>query len=357
MIFLKKYDKWNWERLSRHIAYWLLWSVFLVVVNSLVGNAIDFVGGNSVLWQWIAFEAVVLPVKIGAAYTIAYFLMPQFLYKEQYGAFLIWSVLALLFFAILLYLIYAYFVHPIIFLDAEYYTIEQFAYKGIQLIYITALVASIKFFQNYLHEQQRNQTLMRQKVEAELKYLRNQIQPHFLFNTLNNIYGMVLSDDKNAGEAIVKLSNLLSFMLYEGNTEAILLSKEVEMLESYIELERLRYQRKLDFNSSKNKITAGLKIAPLLLMPFVENAFKHGPAKEEQQSFINLSLEVQQNILYFSIDNSYNKEVKTSNDYIQSGIGLENIKKRLSLLYPDKHSLNISEGNTFEVSLMIDLSN
>ncbi|MEM0991964.1 MAG: sensor histidine kinase [Bacteroidota bacterium] len=357
MIFLKKYDEWNWERLSRHIAYWLLWSVFLITVNSLIGNAIKFVGGNSVLWQWIAFEAVVLPVKIGAAYTIAYFLMPRFLYKEQYLAFLICGVLTLLFFSVLLYIIYAHFVHPIIFLDSEYYTIEQFAYKGIQLIYITALVVSIKFFQNYLYEQQRNQALVQQKIEAELKYLRNQIQPHFLFNTLNNIYGMVLSNDKNAGETIVKLSNLLSFMLYEGNTKTVTLSQEIKMLESYVELELMRYQQKLDFNFSKSNIEPHLKIAPLLLIPFIENAFKHGPANDEQPSFINLSMEVQQNILHFQIKNSYNANIQISCDTIQSGIGLENIRKRLSLLYPNKHTLEISEDNAFEVSLMIELAN
>ena len=237
--------------------------------------------GNSVLWQWIAFEAVVLPIKIGSAYSIAYVLMPRFLYRKQYITFFGLSALVILFFTILLYFAYAYFVHPIIFSDTDSYTVAQFTYRGIELIYIAALVVSIKFFQNYLFEHQHNQDLVQQKVEAELKYLRNQIQPHFLFNTLNNIYGMVLSNDKNAGEAIVKLSNLLSFMLYEGNTKAVSLSKEIEMLDSFIELELLRYRRKLDFTFSKNNLSPTLKIAPLLLIPFVENAFKHGPAEEE----------------------------------------------------------------------------
>ncbi|MEO1513923.1 MAG: histidine kinase [Bacteroidota bacterium] len=355
MDVLKKYDDWNWERLSRHIIYWLAWSTFLVTINSFVGNVTDFADGRSVLWQWIAFEATVLPIKIGSAYTIAYVLMPRFLYQKRYLAFLLWGAVVLFFFAVLLYLVYAYFVHPIIFLESEFYSIAQFIYKGVELIYIAAMVVSIKFFQNYLHEQQRNQELVQRSVEAELKYLKNQVQPHFLFNTLNNIYGMVLSNDEHAGEAIVKLSNLLSFMLYGGEAKTVSLSKEVEMLDSFIELELLRYRRKLDFQLTKGNLSPTLQIAPLLLIPFVENAFKHGPAKEEHRSFIHIKMETQGSILHFSIENSFSKNgMKTEN--IESGIGLENIKKRLELLYPDQYTLEISERKTFTVSLMIELS-
>ena len=355
MKIFEKYDHWTWERLSRHVIYWGAWSIFWVIVNSLVSHAIDLADGNSVLWQWVAFEVVVLPIKIGSSYTIAYVLMPRFLYQQQYVAFIGWCALVLLFFTALLYLEYAYFVHPVIFSEAKSFTLGQFTYRGVELVYIAALVVSIKFFQNYTFEQQRNLQLVQQKVEAELKYLRNQIQPHFLFNTLNNIYGMVLSEDKNAGEAIVKLSNLLSFMLYEDNTRATSLAKEVEMLDSFIELELLRYRRKLDFNFSKNNLSSSLKIAPLLLIPFVENAFKHGPAREDGPSFINIQMEVQEPILYFSVENSFSENT-TANDTLQSGIGLENIKKRLDLLYLDQYTLEIAKDKTFKVSLIIVLS-
>jgi len=223
------------------------------------------------------------------------------------------------------------------------------------LVYIASLVLAIKFFQNYLYEQQRNQTLAQQKVEAELKYLRNQIQPHFLFNTLNNIYGMMLSNDKNAADYMVKLSDLLSYMLYDSNTKTVALSKEIEMLDSFIELERLRYNRKLEFNYSKTNLSPFLKIPPLLLIPFVENAFKHGPAKEEGNSFINIQIETQNKILYFSVENSYSDH--SSSTDIQSGIGLENVRKRLEILYPDKYTLNMIKADVFEVSLMIELNN
>lgn len=354
MHIFKKYETWNWERLRRHLLYWFLWSAFFVTINNWTGQFINNAAGTVELWQWIAFECVVLPIKIASTYTIAYGLMPRFLYQKHYREFIGSTILVLLVFAVGLYWVYAIIVHPIILKDVEYYKVAQFVYKGVELVYFASIVVSIKFFQNYLDEQQRNQNLVQQKVEAELKYLRNQVQPHFLFNTLNNIYGMVLSNDQKAGDAIVRLSSLLSFMLYEGNTKTVLLAKEVEMLDSFIELERLRYQRKLDFNYSVEHLAPNLKIAPLLLIPFVENAFKHGPAKEEGQSSIDIQMETQQRILYFSVENSYQKFTKDIPN-IRSGIGLENIKKRLELLYPGQYTLEISQEETFKVSLMIEL--
>ncbi|MEM1219509.1 MAG: histidine kinase [Bacteroidota bacterium] len=352
--FFKKYETWHWQRIQRHILYWLLWSAFLVIINTLIGNTLKSLDDHVRIGQWIAFEATVLPIKIGAAYTIAYWVMPRYLYTKKYGYFVAYSVVVLLFFAVILYLVYAHFVHPIILHDSQAYTIEQFVYKGVQLIYITAMVICIKFFQNYLHEQERNQSLVQQKVEAELKYLRNQVQPHFLFNTLNNIYGLVLSKDQRAGEAIVTLSNLLSFMLYEGDTKRIPLAKELEMLDHYVELELLRYQRRLQFQFDKGTMPVHYSIAPLLLLPFVENAFKHGPAKEEGMSFITIKMDVQEQVLSFFIENSYSS-VDQENEHIQSGIGLGNIKKRLELIYPDRHSLQITKGETFRVYLSIEL--
>jgi len=117
----------------------------------------------------------------------------------------------------------------------------------------------------------------------------------------------------------------------------------------------LRYRRKLDFRFAKENIAPDLNIAPLLLIPLIENAFKHGPAKEEGHSFIEIQMETQQQILYFSVENSFSKTTKRIQN-IESGIGLDNMKKRLELLYPNKHTLQISSAETFKVSLMVELS-
>lgn len=347
MTILKKYDRWTWPRLRRHLLYWSVWSAFIIIINTLTGKGYG-------LGHWVLFEATVLPIKISSAYLIAYGIMPRFLYRKQYIRFLFASVTVALAFASLLYLVYAQFIHPEILNASKHYPLGDFIYKGLELIYIAALVMGIKFFQNYLYEQQRNESLARQKVEAELKYLKNQIQPHFLFNSLNNIYGMMLSQDQHAADYMVRLSDLLAYILYESDAPSTPLCKELEMLDAFIDLERLRYQRKLDFQYQKTAITPGLRIAPMLLIPFVENAFKHGPAQEEGQSMIHMQAELQGNILYFMVENSYTPQA--SPKALLSGIGLENIKKRLSLLYPERHTLEITKATTFKVSLMVELS-
>lgn len=348
MNVLQKYETWGWNRLSRHVMYWFLWTFFFVGLNTITQS-------NHTFWQWAAFELTVLPIKIASTYFIAYGLLPYFLYRKKYFYFFASLFLAVFFFGSLLYMVCAFFVVPTILGEVELYTVDKFVYKGLELLYIASLVLGIKFFQNYLNEQQQNQKLAQQKIEAELKYLKNQIQPHFLFNTLNNIYGMILSNDPKAANYMVQLSEILSYMLYECNVEEMPLLKEVEILENFIALERLRYHRKLVFKYNKNISSPSLKIAPLLLIPIVENAFKHGPAKEEGESSIFVQLETQGNILYFSVENTYNKKRDLQN--IQSGIGLENIKKRLKFQYPDLHTLKIDQSKTFKVSLIIELGN
>ncbi|GAA4277432.1 hypothetical protein GCM10022259_21560 [Aquimarina mytili] len=255
----------------------------------------------------------------------------------------------------MLLLLYFEIIYPTILSKTGYYTDHaSFIYKGIELIYITSLVLGIKFFQNFLQERQRNQTLLQEKIEAELRFLKNQVQPHFLFNTLNNIYGMVLSNNKSAGESIIKLSEILGYLLYDSDVELILIASEIDNLENFIELERLRYDRKLDFTYQKSVIPFDVYISPLILLPFVENAFKHGPAKEEGKSIIDLKIEIVEDTLNFTIRNTYNELSIDSN--LKSGIGLKNITKRLKLIYPERHELHIERGEMFEVNLKITLS-
>lgn len=348
MDWLKTYDSWTTERISRHFLYWAAWSTFYILTNYFTAY-----GGD--LWQFAAFEMLVLPIKMGCTYTIAYWVMPQFLYKKKYLVFALVTIAVAFFFGWLLYLMYFKVIYPEVFGKLKAHdTIGQFVFKGVELVYIASVVLGIKFFQNYEHERQLNQSLRHEKVEAELKYLKNQVQPHFLFNTLNNIYGMVLSKDKNASDTIVKLSEMLGYMLYDSNVPLIALAAEVDNLENFIALERLRYDRKLDFQFEKTMGDDDLFIAPLLLLPFVENAFKHGPGKEEKRSFIRIRLEVDGKILYFEVENSYNES--QVNQAVQSGIGLPNIAKRLALLYPDKHTLDIHEEGTFKIQLRIELA-
>ncbi len=348
MKLLKTYNAWTIQRVSRHILYWSIWSAFYILTNY-------FTVYSRTLWQCISHELLVLPIKMGCAYVIAYVLMPRYLYKKRYFEFTVTTLITIAVFGWLLLMLYYEMILPTILGKTEYYTEHaSFIFKGIELLYITSLILSIKFFQNFIQERERNQTLLQEKIEAELRYLKNQVQPHFLFNTLNNIYGMVLSKNKNAGESIVKLSEMLGYLLYDSDVERISLVSEIDNLENFIELERMRYDRKLDFSYEKSIMPCGTYISPLILLPFVENAFKHGPAKEDGKSTIDLKIEIINNVLHFVIKNSFNdSEIDKS---VQSGIGLKNITKRLALIYPEKYQLDIQKNDMFTVNLTIDLS-
>ena len=343
----KTYDSWTYERIRRHILYWGGWGTFYVVVNYLAK-------GSHPLWVWAAFELLVIPIKIGCAYTIAYYLMPKYLYKKQWRAFF-WSALGVvLFFGILLYNMYYFVIIPyLLHYEYKYQSFVDFFYKAVELVHITSLVIGIKFFQNLLRHEQVHHQLKEEKAQAELKYLKNQIQPHFLFNTLNNLYGMVLSQDREAPNVVIKLSEMLGYSIYDSEASQVALEEEVEFLENYIALESLRYGSRLELEYCKSVIPPDLLIAPLLLVPFVENAFKHGPAKQDEQARIRVQLNLEGSRLHFQIANTYEEAAEAP--AIQSGIGLANVRQRLQLLYPNRHHLDIRQGDCFEVDLHLDL--
>jgi LytS/YehU family sensor histidine kinase len=187
--------------------------------------------------------------------------------------------------------------------------------------------------------------------DQELQYLKKQIHPHFLFNTLNTIYGFALKQSTDTPEIILKLSNLLDYILYQVNKPSVGLVEEVSHIKEYIDLERIRFQETLKVDFTSEEIHSDIQIAPMLLIPFVENAFKHGDLIDD---FLHIELEIKTdgNGLDFNIKNSVkeNYQEKTKN-----GIGLENIKKRLDILYVNNYSLDINrENNWYKVRLKIE---
>ncbi|WP_439130004.1 sensor histidine kinase [Polaribacter sp.] len=188
-----------------------------------------------------------------------------------------------------------------------------------------------------------------QLKEQELRFLKMQIQPHFLFNTLNTIYGLAIQKKENAPEMILKLSNLLDYILYQVEKPKVFLEHEILHLEDYIALEKMRFHDTLQVNFTKIIENDKIQISPMLLIPFVENSFKHGVLMDDLLK-IRINLQVTITKLFFTVENSFNKE-KTN---LQGGIGLKNIKKRLQMLYPQKHHLEITEKeNIFKIQLEI----
>ncbi|WP_163325922.1 sensor histidine kinase [Draconibacterium mangrovi] len=234
-----------------------------------------------------------------------------------------------------------------------YYFIAYYSFWDISLFFAIYL-----FISGLLHLARgyfRAEELEKEKSQAELKALKSQINPHFLFNSLNSIYSMARKEAKEVPEKIVQLSDLMRHIIYESDADFIALEKEVEMLQNYIDMQNLR--------SSENKIVfntigeiKGKKIAPLLFLPFVENSFKHGMKGGADNAFVNITIEVVGKVLHFEVENSKGQ----ANDLLLDkyhGIGIDNVKKRLEMIYPNQHKLMISDNEeTFKVLLQVQLN-
>lgn len=291
------------------------------------------------------------------------YLIPRFLFSGKFFAFIyilfavIIFTLWIIFFSVFLILTYSAFNLPNLIIPHRDDIVILIA--GNYLIVIMAAVIHFikesyrRLIEKNNLEKQRQLTEIKLK-EANLKLLQGQIHPHFLFNMLNNLYGLVSENVNSSREIIIKLSGLLDYMLYECDKSEVLLKNEIIFINNYIELERVRHDE--DFNVKTNfpSNIDDIKIAPLVLFPFVENAFKHG-FNNPNESFINIELNIDGNNLKFEIENSFSKEV--SDKYLNQegrGIGLKNIKERLKLIYKDKYKLDIvTDVNTFKVKLFL----
>ncbi len=211
----------------------------------------------------------------------------------------------------------------------------------------------IKFFKLWTIKQQDWMRAQQEKITAELQLLKAQVHPHFLFNTLNNIYSFSLENSPKTPELILKLSSLLSYMLYDCKTDEVRLEKEIKIMKDYIDLERERYGNKIEISWSVEGEIKDKFIAPLLMLPFLENAFKHGTSEQIEKSWLSVDISVMHGTLKCKIANSKNEYVSLR----ANGIGINNVKKRLEFIYPGKYDLKINdEGDFFVVSMMLTLA-
>ncbi|MEI7498907.1 MAG: sensor histidine kinase [Bacteroidota bacterium] len=237
---------------------------------------------------------------------------------------------------------------------SEVLTIDKsWWFNSMRLVIIYGIYALlIQLAIGWFDAQKLKTELMLENKSGELALLRSQINPHFLFNTLNNIYSLVYKKSEDAPEAVMKMSAIMRYMLYDATTDKVLLEKEIEYLKSLIELEKLRLRHSdfVEFNISGN--FEGRTIAPMLLIPFVENAFKHG-SKRVTNPGIRINLSVTPQEIHFNVINHLRKNISAPKD-LMGGIGLKNISRRLNLLYPGKHHLEInSDDDLFNVQLTL----
>ncbi len=187
--------------------------------------------------------------------------------------------------------------------------------------------------------------LKHEKAKTELLHLKNQVNPHFFFNTLNNLYALVGKDAEKARLMILKLSDMMRYSVYEGKKDWVPLEQEVEYLKNYIELHKMRYHKEIDISFTVDIQEEGYRIMPLLFIILLENAFKHGAEKLEKDAYVRINMIANRKVLNFSIENNYDKEEEFTETENSEGIGLRNLKRRLELAYPKKHFLTTSRAD------------
>ena len=242
------------------------------------------------------------------------------------------------------------------FVHASDFDGPTFAARMLNGIYLLGLATAVKFLKDWLAQRQQLQEIEKQQVATELAFLKSQVNPHFFFNTLNNLYSLTLQKSDLAPEVVLKLSGLMSYMLYDSGAALVPLDQEVSMLESYIALEKLRFGSRLSLHFEKTGIGNGsTRIPPLILLAFVENSFKHGMSRITGDGLINISLLVKPGELLFQIDNPIWSDHPGRAE--KNGIGLQNVVRRLDLLYGPRYHLHLSETvDHFHVTLKIPLA-
>ncbi|WP_133259600.1 sensor histidine kinase [Pseudochryseolinea flava] len=301
-------------------------------------------------------ELMFLPGKMAFTYFTLYFLLPRYLLPGRYSAFFLWFVGASFLTGIFQRYVSYGFLYPMFYpewMNAPFFYWAKIVKLSVMMYPVTFVAVAIKLLKYWYVNQQAQQVLTQEKLQAELKFLKTQIHPHFLFNTLNNLYALTLKKSDKAPEMVLKLSELINYMLYECTSDEVSLSKEIKFIQNYIDVEKMRYGDKLDIELRITGEVSDRKIAPLILLPFVENCFKHGASETLQQSWVKVSIDGQPHVLIIKVENSKSPENGITTR--KEGIGIQNVKRRLDLLYPEKHTLKILNGEeTFLIVLTLN---
>jgi len=304
----------------------------------------------------LAFKITLLKVVDLAlmVYVTNYLLIPFLLYKKRYALFLVVFIAMILTSSVTkMYIIGQLANDPATYSLRE--NLRARVYDNVlPHFFLVTAGAAIKFMFDQLRLQKKIADLAKEKAEAELNFLKSQINPHFLFNSLNSVYFLIDKNNPEARQALHKFSDMLRYQLYEANGEKIAIEKEIDYLQDYVHLQQLRKDEnyKVQFNCSPE--VKSFSIEPLLLIPFVENAFKHISHRSDGNNFVKLDLARSDGYFEFAIENSCEKGVYTTEQH--GGIGMNNVKRRLELLYPNTHQLNVDDNaNTFKVKLKLKI--
>lgn len=347
------------EFILKKIAALFLHTIFWIVV--LFCYTYFFGYGTKNINYVFSFSLFLMPVTIGTTYTVINILIPKYLLQEKYLLFVLYCIYTIIISAF--FIVISFFYGLIFLMETKLGEMAPLTRSPLFLfiaVYFVVFIASaFNLLQHNYKSNSANQELQHKILEAQLKlkeqelqYLKMQIHPHFLFNTLNTMYGFALKKSTKTPEMILKLSNLLDYLLYQTDKPMVSLQEEINHIKDYVELEQMRFSDTLDIFMNFEDIEDSIQVAPMLLIPFVENSFKHGQIRNKKLSIV-IDLKYLNNEIHFMIRNSVLHYPKNEGE----GIGLTNIKKRLSILYRDKHTLKISKNeNWYAVALTLKTS-
>ncbi len=339
MQFLKK-------NIAFNLLFWVLYFLYEWLANASVNNEYK---------RYLINAAVIVPIDIAATW-VTMILIRRYYAKGKRLVFWAGFISSLLFFVFTKRAFNYYYTYPKYWPGTHetmsFFFFPKLLFEGVSIYLIVALYGMFYFIRAWYEQQQKAQALQKDKVEAQLELLKSQVQPHFIFNTLNNIYSLSEQHDGRTSELIYRLSALLSYMLYDSKEYTIPLKKEIEYINNYIELEKIRYGDRLDVSVNIFDQVDQFRISPLLLLPLIENSFKHGVSNNIEDSWIRMDVSVREEWLSVKIENSYCKG--SMKNGTNNGIGLQNVKKRLEILYPSRHEFRyIREGQSFLTILKI----
>jgi two-component system sensor histidine kinase AlgZ len=356
-IFNYPAGRMTFARVTAHLLFWLAVYMMYTTLYSIPISYATSLRNNLFF----------VPLHVLYFYTLAYWLVPKYLFSGRYLWFVAFQILIMIFLVLASRTVVIYIANPYILSHEvvnQWDFIEQRrkpyweqisniqglanAWKATNMIVWGALF--IKLFKMWMERKQA-------ALQAELNALKGQVHPHFLFNTLNNLYALTLNNSPNSPQVVLGLSDILRYMLYECNAEKVSLKQEVLVLQQYISLEKLRYEDRLDLNFTIEGSLDDKLIAPLIMLPFLENAFKHGASEKQGDAWININLAVRGNVLKFKVSNSKPEQIPANADKHYGHIGLQNVKKRLDLLYSGAYELKIlNDDDAFLVVFELQLS-
>jgi len=343
------------NRILSHVLYWttsvLLWAI--------VGTF-----GNPNKLEPLVNKLCYLPAQLVVTYCLIYYQIPKLIFKKRYFSFLASFAFSAYVGAVLARFFKIYVYEPVLNLGGEQEPLIDIltnlpSLLGQYMIWVylfPLFTVVLKLIKDHFEQKQKMERLNKDKANAELGFLKAQLHPHFLFNTLNNLYTLTLYKSDKAPEIVEKLAQILDYTLHQDKNEGIAINKEIELIENYIDLELLRYGDRLDFVFNKKVNNQSAKIAPLILLSIVENAFKHGASGDHGRPKIHIDLSTDGNELSFEVFNTKPRVAQVDKTNFKKGIGMNNVKRQLALTYPNQHQFKVEEtADTYKVLLIIEL--